>query len=78
MMEDVRKLNEKARALQSLVSPDVRELIEHMKGQLLIVLVNRLGGEIKIPVGEIDGTVAFTLSMAIDGGIFTFKTERKQ
>jgi hypothetical protein len=50
-----------------------------MKDQLLIVLLNRLGGEQIIPVAEVDATGSWLLSMTYDDrGTFTFKTARKQ
>jgi len=50
----------------------------NFKDQLLIVLVNRLGGEISIPVAEIDATGPFTLSFNIDNGAFNFTVGKKQ
>lgn len=53
--------------------------IESMKSQLLIVLVNRLGGEIDIPVSEIDATERFVLALQVidDGKAFKFKVLEK-
>jgi hypothetical protein len=50
-----------------------------MKGQLLIVMVNRLGGSIEIPVSEIDATGGWMLHVAVGAGgqSFTFSTSRK-
>jgi hypothetical protein len=42
-----------------------QQAIEAMKSQLLIVLINRLGGTAEIPVEEIDGTGAFKLAMKL-------------
>ena len=55
------------------------QLLELMKTQLLIVLVNRLGGNIELPVGEIDATGQWMLNMAVDQdrGVFTFTTAKK-
>ncbi len=54
-------------------------MLEAMKGQLLIVLVNRLGGKIDIPVAEIDGTGQFMLGVEVDQttGVFTFTASKK-
>lgn len=60
------------------VDPFRRQLLDALKGQLLIVMVNRLGGRVELPVAEIDATGGWVLNMAVDGGVFTFTTERKQ
>lgn len=64
---------------QSKAHPVARDAIEAMKGQLLIVLVERLGGEITIPVAEIDATGDRNLSMQLnrEEGSFTFKVAAK-
>jgi len=56
------------------------DLIESMKDQLLIVLFNRLGGKVSIPVSEIDETGMFNLTMSLDTEkkIFTFEVIDKQ
>lgn len=56
------------------------EAVEQMRNQLLIVMVNRLGGEVKVPVKEIDGTGAFIMEMMLngEGNNFTFKVVKKQ
>jgi hypothetical protein len=53
--------------------------IEAMKSQLIIVLVNRLGGTIEIPATEIDATGSLNLMMALDDKtrVFTFKVVNK-
>ena len=55
------------------------QMLEVMKGQLLLVFVNRLGGRIEIPVSEVDATGGWLLNMAVDQdrGVFTFETRRK-
>lgn len=55
------------------------QLLEAMKGQLLIVLVNRLGGKVDIPVSEVDATGRFLMSMVVDQerGVFTFEVKKK-
>lgn len=54
-------------------------LLEAMQGQVLIVLVNRLGGQVVVPVDEVDGTGQWMLGMDVDqtARTFTFKTEKK-
>lgn len=60
-------------------SPAFAAALDAMKGQLLIVLVNRLGGNIDIPVGEIDDTGGWMMHAAIDAatGTLNFSTTRK-
>lgn len=69
----------RARREQSKAHPLAREIIETMLPQLVIVLIARLGGEITIPVGEVDATGDRNLSMSVDqdAKTFTFKVERK-
>lgn len=62
---------------QALADPHARALIEAVKGQLLIVMVNRLGGEIRVPVSEVDGTGGYLLHMRVDGDAFVFSTGKK-
>lgn len=57
------------------LSYDHQQAIEAMKSQLLIVLFNRLGGKVEIPVSEIDGTGKFNLAMKLDAASRTFHFE---
>ena len=56
-------------------APEHTAAIEAMKDQLIIVLINRLGGKVSIPVQEIDGTGQFLLSMRLDIGKHKFHFE---
>ena len=60
-------------------SPEHAALIDDLKDQLLIVFLNRLGGNVEIPVHEIDGTGQFMLSLSLDykDKKVTFKTSKK-
>lgn len=62
------------------ISPELTAALDDMKDQLLIVLLNRLGGTVQIPVIEVDGTGAFICEMSIDqvGRVFTFEVRKKQ
>lgn len=53
--------------------------LEAMKSQLLIVLVNRLGGTVEVPAAEIDGTGRFNMMMSVDPATrsFTFQVVAK-
>lgn len=50
-----------------------QQAIESMKSQLLIVLINRLGGTVDIPVAEVDGTGKFNLAFSLDPDTRTFQ-----
>jgi len=54
-----------------------QQVIDAMKTQLLIVLVNRLGGRCDIPATEIDGIGPFDLEMAVVDDVFWFKVVKK-
>lgn len=49
------------------------EALDMMKGQLIIVLVKRMGGDIEIPVAEIDATGQDILSMEVNQEKRTFR-----
>jgi hypothetical protein len=70
----------RARREQSKAHPLAREVIEAIMPQLLIVFLNRLGGELTVPIKEVDGTGEFNLALSVDqdAGTFTFKTQRKK
>ncbi len=53
------------------------DAIEAMKTQLLIVLINRLGGKVEIPVAEIDDTGGFNVAMRLDDVARVFHFEAK-
>lgn len=65
-----------------LDAPEHADLIESMKGQLLIAFLRRLlvggyGGELRVPVAEIDATGQWNLSFRVDGRDFVFTLEKK-
>jgi hypothetical protein len=43
------------------------DALRRMLPQLVIVLINRLGGEFVIPVAEIDGTHPYLMSFGAEG-----------
>lgn len=69
----------RARREQSKAHPLAREIMEVMMPQLSIVLVDRLGGEVTVPVSEIDATGDRNLALRFDqeAQTFTFVTQRK-
>lgn len=58
-------------------SPEHAQLIDDLKEQLLIVFLKRLGGEISVPVKEIDDTGGYLFSFNIIDRVFNFSIERK-
>lgn len=60
------------------VSPELREALRGMIGQLPIVFALRAGGELRIPVAEVDATGAHMLDIAVEGTDFVFRTRKKQ
>ncbi len=60
-------------------SQEHADVIEAMKGQLLIVLIKKLGGKVTIPVAEIDGTGLDLLAMRLDAmkRAFVFEVQKK-
>jgi len=46
-------------------APDHAQLIDDLKDQLLIVLIKRLGGNVQIPVAEIDDTGQDLLALKV-------------
>jgi hypothetical protein len=59
------------------ISKTHAQAIEAMKDQLLIVLIDRAGGECAIHVDEIDGTGDRNLIMSLDRDWFHFAVRRK-
>ena len=58
-------------------NPEHAAMIDDLKDQLLIVFLKRLGGNIDIPVTEIDDTGQDTLSMSVNKGVFHFEINKK-
>jgi len=60
------------------VAPEHVAMLENLRDQLLIVFLRRLGGNVSIPVAEIDDTANCLLSMNVVDGVFNFNLEKKQ
>lgn len=68
----------KANAVFTSDLPDeTREAIRYMIGQLPIVWALREGGEVRVPVAEVDGTGPYMLNIEIEGTDFVFRTTKK-
>lgn len=63
--------------LAALTSPEHAAMIDDLKDQLLIVFLKRLGGDVRVPVEEVDATGRYCLAMSLDGRTFHFKLEEK-
>lgn len=68
------KATDAARAAGATIHADV---IDAFKEQLLIVFLNRLGGDVSVPVAEVDATGGFVVSFNVVDGVFNFKVARK-
>ncbi len=64
-------LLEKASAIRRTADPTADALIEAMLPQLLLVMLQRLGGEVRVPVDEIDATGGLVMSMAVEADGFS-------
>lgn len=66
--------------LANATDPAFAKALDNMKDQLILVLVNRLGGAVDVPVAEIDSTGSAVLMMEVDqaGQSFRFEVRRKQ
>lgn len=65
--------------LESQLGSEDAAAFDLIKGQLLIVLVKRLGGNVVLPVSEVDDTGSDLLTMEIDENKnFILKAEKKQ
>lgn len=54
-------------------------VIQRLKDQLLIVLVNRLGGNIDLPIAEVDNTGQYILELqAREPGFLSLQVTKKQ
>jgi hypothetical protein len=74
---DFRDWTKRAQARQTVVSPGHREFVDQVKGQLLIVLVKRLGGTIDLPIPEVDDTGRDSLALAVVDGVIRLKVRSK-
>ncbi len=60
------------------LAPEHAAVLDNFKDQLLIVFLKRLGGNISIPLAEVDDTGQDMLAFSIDGnGTFHFETRKK-
>ena len=59
-------------------APEHAAVLDDFKDQLLLALIRRLGGNVSIPVAEVDQTGGFVLSMRIVDNVFIFTLENKQ
>lgn len=76
MTQPMRDWLAKYQAAKGGVDPETHAMIQAMKDQLLIVLVERLGNEVLVPVREIDATSGALLHMEVEAGLFTFRVSR--
>lgn len=59
-------------------APHHAAVLDDFKDQLLIVLLNRLGGRVSIPLAEADDTGGFICSFNVIDNVFNFVVSKKQ
>lgn len=59
-------------------SPEHAAVLDDFKDQLLLVLVQRLGGSVRIPIPEADATGGLVMLMSVENGAFHFEVRKKQ
>ena len=59
-------------------SPEHAAVLDNFKDQLLILFLKRLGGEVSMPLSEVDDTGQYLLVFSINDGIFHFELRKKQ
>lgn len=60
-------------------APEHAVVLDDFKDQLLIVFLKRLGGQVSIPLAEVDDTGQDTLAFRIDENrVFHFEIRKKQ
>lgn len=65
------------RANQEAQTDNTRTILEQMRDQLLIVLINRDSGRVRVAVSEIEAAADSFLSMTVADSTFTFSVEKK-
>lgn len=53
-------------------------ILDDFKDQLMLVLLQRLGGTVSIPVSEVDATGGLICMMSVEDGEFHFELRKKQ
>ncbi len=61
-------------------APEHAALLDELKDQLLIVFLKRLGGQVEIPVAEVDDTGQDLFAFSVDpvSRTFHFEVQKKQ
>ena len=59
-------------------APEHAALLDDFKDDLLVALIRRMGGSVRIPVAEVDDVGGLGLAMAVRDGVFIFEIVRKQ
>lgn len=59
-------------------APAHAAVLDDLKDQLLIVLIKRLGGDVSLPIAEVDDTGGYLLAFNIKDGAFNFELKKKQ
>ena len=54
------------------------DMVDDLKGQLLTAFLSLLGGQLAIPVKEVDETGRFVLVLSVSDGNFNFELKEKR
>jgi hypothetical protein len=63
--------------LSDELPPEALNALRQMFGQLPIVFALRAGGELRIPVAEVDATGPYIVDFSVEGSDFVFKARKK-
>lgn len=58
-------------------NPEHAKVIDNFKDQLLLTMIKRLGGNVSIPISEVDDTAQDVLMMSVENGAFNFEVVKK-
>lgn len=58
-------------------APEHAAMLDDFKDQLLVALVVKAGGQLSIPVADVDATGGWVLAFAVRDGVFHFEARRK-
>jgi len=59
------------------LSPEAAQAMENFRDQLMIVLLQRLGDKVSIPVAEVDNTGGHLVTMKVENGVFNIEVIKK-
>lgn len=67
--------------MREALTPDLRRALERIRDNFLICMVKRVGGQVELPVQEVDAAndlLTITVDQRPTGAVFNVKIERRQ